>query len=134
MKHFKTVLCCLIILAGTGFILTPEPLADKSKVKIEAPSGAVMGEEVVIVLHIFHEGNNFIHYTRQVNLFINDKPAKQWKHSRFDRPEKENFSVSFSHTAMENLKIKAEAFCNIHGSEGAAIKTIAVTADQSSSQ
>jgi desulfoferrodoxin (superoxide reductase-like protein) len=131
MKNFRTLLLLINVLIIIGFILTPQAFADESSVKIESPDDALMGEEIVIILHISHSGNNFIHYTERVELRINGHLAKQWEYSMFSKPEGEKFTVSFAYPAEKNLEIEAMAFCNLHGSKNTAVKTVFVESTQS---
>jgi desulfoferrodoxin (superoxide reductase-like protein) len=122
-----------------GFVLlcwvcAGEVSADKSSVKIEAPEVAEKGEEIVIKILVFHNGNNFIHYTNWVDVKINDKPAKRWTFSASDRPEAENFTREVTYRVTEPVTIVAEANCILHGSEGPATWTVSLASTQTEKQ
>jgi desulfoferrodoxin (superoxide reductase-like protein) len=119
----------LVSLACAG-----EVFADKSSVKIEAPEVAEKGEEIVIKILVFHNGNNFIHYTNWVDVKINDKPAKRWTFSASDRPEAENFTREVTYRVTEPVTIVAEANCILHGSEGPATWTVSLASTQTEKQ
>ena len=119
MKHRKSH---IIIAAGILllFIFAPPALADKSAVKIEAPGEVLQGTTITVKLHVTHQGNNFVHHTNWVYVKINGKEIIRWKYGWTDRPESENFTVSFEYKVDEPIEITAEANCNIHGSQGPA--------------
>lgn len=126
MKKTGTILLCLGALFIAGMFWSPAVFADESAVRVEAPAKAAAGEEIVIVLHVSHDGNNFLHHTNRVELRINDEMVKEWEYGTFSKPEAENFSVSFTFLAKQDLEIKAEAFCNLHGSKNTDVKTVSV--------
>ena len=114
-KYFFLLILVCFLLAF------PAPgLANKSSVKIEAPSTAEQGSEIIIKIHVTHKGNNFIHYTNWVKIKINDRAIQNWNFSAFSRPEGETFTREVKTKMTEQLTITAEANCNLHGSEGAA--------------
>ena len=118
-----------IVLLGLVFVLLFLPVhsfANKSSVKIEAPQSAEKGSEIVIKIHVSHEGNNFIHHTNRVDVKINGKLIKSWEFTARKRPETENFTREVTYTLTGPITVTAEANCNIHGSEGPATWTIAV--------
>lgn len=121
-----TVSLFMSVLFIAGFFWSPAAFADESAVRIEAPTKAAAGEEIVIVLHVSHNGNNFLHHTNLVELRINGEMVKKWEYGSFSKPEAEDFSVSFSYPAKQDLEIKAEAFCNLHGSKNTDVKTLSV--------
>jgi desulfoferrodoxin (superoxide reductase-like protein) len=100
--------------------------AGKASVQIKVPESASAGEVILIQLHVSHEGNNFIHFTDWVYVTINSSEVKRWTFSNFDKPESENFTRTINHTMTGPIEIKAEADCNIHGSEGIAKKNVAI--------
>ena len=118
-----------IVLLGLVFILLLSPavsLANKSSVKVTAPQSAEKGSEIVIRIDVFHEGNNMFHYTNRVDVTINGKLTKSWEFTARNRPDTENFTREVTYTLTEPITITAEANCNLHGSEGAATRTVAV--------
>jgi len=114
------VLTCIIPL------LSSNALANKSAVSLQAPSTAQRGSEVIIQVKVTHEGNNFLHYTDNVYVTVNGKEIARWKYTATNRPETENFTREVKVTVTENLDIKAEANCNLHGSAGPASAKIQV--------
>lgn len=113
---------------AAGWVLRANPArANKSAVRIVAPDSAAAGEEIVIELHVAHSGNNFFHYTNWVALEINGQEAQRWEYSGRNRPDDANFTVSLRHTMRDTIRIKAEANCNLHGSEGPAEATVTLS-------
>lgn len=108
------VLTCIIPLLGNS------ALANKSAVSIQVPSTVQRSSEVLIQVKVTHDGNNFLHYTEWVYVIVNGKEIARWKYTATNRPETENFTKEVKYTATENLDIKAEAGCNLHGSAGTA--------------
>ena len=105
--------------------------ANKSSVKIEAPQAAEKGSEIVIKIHVFHKGNNFIHYTDWVDVKINGKPFQRWEFSSSKRPEAEDFTIEVTYKLTEPITIVAEANCNTHGSQGPATWTVTLASEES---
>ncbi|MGM0664889.1 MAG: desulfoferrodoxin family protein [Thermodesulfobacteriota bacterium] len=128
MKNMRVMMFCLCAVLLPGLIFTPAAAANESAIEIEAPAKAAVGEEIVIVLNVSHDGNNFIHHTEWVELRINGETAERWEYSMFSKPPDENFSVSFSHTVENQLEIEAEASCSLHGSRNVDEKTVSVEA------
>ncbi len=119
-----------------GFVLVflvfpAESFANKSSVKIEAPQVAEKGSEIVIKIHVSHKGNNFLHYTKWVDVKINDKPVQRWEFSASNRPEDKNFTREVTYKLTEPLTIIAEADCNLHGSEGSETWTVTLAPEES---
>ena len=115
MKHtmtWVTAAFCFILLLSTG------ASANKSSVKLEAPSEAKKGETVTIVVNISHNGNSYFHYTNWVSVKANGKEIQRWEFAKSSRPEGENFRKEIPYTVNETVEIEAEANCNIHGSNG----------------
>ena len=76
-----------IIFLGFVFVLLGSPAeshANKSSVEIEAPQAAEKNSEIVIKIHVFHKGNNFIHYTNWVDVKVNGKPFQRWEFGGFE--------------------------------------------------
>lgn len=110
----RMALCGLFILS----LLTPSAYANKSGISIEAPAETAPGSTITIKLNVTHKGNSGFHFTRWVSLQINGTEVKRWKYKSKERPETENFTVTFSYTVEAPIEIVAKAKCNIHGSEG----------------
>ncbi len=134
MLNMRVILLCLCAALISGMVFAASAAANESAVEIEAPAEAAMGEEIVIVLNVSHEGNNFIHHTEWVELRINGETVKKWEYSMFGKPPEENFSVSFTYQAEKELEIEAEASCNLHGSRNVDKKTVSVGSASSSGQ
>ncbi|MFP3999398.1 MAG: desulfoferrodoxin family protein [Desulfobacterales bacterium] len=133
MLHMRVILLVLCAALMSGLAFAPAAAANESAVEIEAPAEAAPGEEIVIVLNVSHDGNNFIHHTEWVELRINGEIVKKWEYSMFDKPPEEDFSVSFTYLPEKQLKIEAEAYCNRHGSRNVDQKTVSVAESGSSS-
>ena len=101
----------MTLFAGNAF-------ADKSAVSIQAPSAVSKGSEVVFRVTVTHNANNFLHYTEWLYVMANGKEIARWKYSSSERPEAETFTKEVKYTVTDNLEIKAEASCNMHGSAG----------------
>ena len=112
----------LFIVAAVFMLLlfSTAATANKSAVTIEAPATAQKGSEILIKVHVSHEGNNFIHYTEWVHVKVNGKEVARWEYSPFKRPDSENFTKEIALTVKGPTEIVAEASCNIHGSKGPA--------------
>ena len=122
-----------IVFLGLVVVLLSSPAAsyaNKSSVKIEAPQAAEKGSEIVIKIHVFHKGNNFIHYTNWVDVKINGKPFQRWEFSSSKRPEAENFTREVTYKLTEPITLVAEANCNTHGSEGPATWTVTLASEE----
>ncbi len=113
---------CLLILF---FVTTVS--ADKSSVTIDAPETAIKGTEITIKVTATHDANNFLHYTNWLYIMVNDKEVARWDYSWRKRPEDKTFTKEITYTVNEPVEIKAEANCNIHGSEGPQTVKIAVS-------
>jgi desulfoferrodoxin (superoxide reductase-like protein) len=100
--------------------------ANKTTVQIEATESAAVGIEIPIELHVSHQGNSFLHYTKWVYVAIDGKEVKRWTFSGFNKPESENFTREITHTLTGPIKITAEGECNIHGSGGIAMAQVAI--------
>jgi desulfoferrodoxin (superoxide reductase-like protein) len=119
----------LVVLGGLAFLtlmLCGQAVANKSAVSIQAATEAPRGSEVIIRVTVTHNDNNPLHYTEWVYLTVNGKEVARWTYSAFNRPESETFTKEIKYKASDNLEVKAEASCNIHGSAGPAMATISV--------
>jgi len=122
-----------MVLVGFLFVLlvfATEGFANKSSVKIEAPQTAEKNSEIVIKIHVFHKGNNFIHYTNWVDVKINGKTLQRWEFSASKRPEAENFTKEIVYKLTGPITIVAEANCNTHGSEGSKTWTVTLPPEE----
>ena len=121
MQYGRIVFLVLVL----GLLTSPvESFANKSSVKIEAPRAAEKGSEIRINIHVFHEGNNFIHHTNWLDIKINDKPVQRWEYSAFKKPEAGDFTRELRYKIIEPITIVAQSNCNIHGSVGATTWTV----------
>ncbi len=112
-KHVSLVI-------ATVFLLLNAPMvrADKSSVEIDAPNQVAKGSEVVITLNVTHSANSFFHYTDWVVVKANGEEIARWEYSAMDKPDGEIFTKKVTVTADKDLKIEAQANCNLHGSAG----------------
>jgi desulfoferrodoxin (superoxide reductase-like protein) len=100
--------------------------ANKSSTSIEAPQTATKGSEITIRVTVTHKGNSFIHYTKALQVIVNQKEIARWDYSSGQRPEAGVFTREVKTTALEDLEVTAEAHCNIHGSTGPATVKISI--------
>ena len=120
----KKVCAIWIIGCVMFFFLGGTALANKSEASIEAPAEAPKGSEITINITVTHNANNFLHYTESLRVTAGDKEIGRWIFTRFQRPEAAVFTRAIKVTVTEDMEIKAEASCNIHGSKGPAIVKI----------
>ena len=112
---------------AVGFFLLCSPLmANKSSVRIVAPETATMGQEIVIELHVHHEGNSFLHYTSRVIMSIDGREVQRWSYSPWSRPAAENFIITVRHIVRGPVALSAQAFCNVHGSADISRASVAI--------
>lgn len=123
LKQMKHVLLIMGLLA----IFTIPTLANKTSVTIEGPQKAKEGQEVTITIHVKHSGNSALHYTDWVKVRVNGEVIKEWNYSRKQRPENENFKLSFTYKIDSEVTFEVEGHCNAHGSEGVAKHTIKIS-------
>jgi desulfoferrodoxin (superoxide reductase-like protein) len=107
--------------------LTTTVSADKSSVNIDAPETVKKGAEITIKVTALHDSNNMFHYTNWLYIMINDKEVARWDYSWNKKPEDKTFTKEITYTVNEPVEVKAEANCNVHGSEGPQTVKIAVT-------
>jgi desulfoferrodoxin (superoxide reductase-like protein) len=121
---------CRVLTASFSLLtvlLVTTAFADKSSVTIDAPETVVKGTEITIKVTALHDANNFLHYTNWVYIMVNDKEVARWDYSWRRRPDNNKFTKEITYTVIEPVEVKAEANCNIHGSEGPQAVKIAVT-------
>ena len=124
LQHLKLVTASVFLLI---VCLVSPVSADKSSVTIDAPETVTKGTEITIKVTATHDANNFLHYTNWLYIMINDKEVARWDYSWRKRPEDKTFTKEITYTVNEPVEIKAEANCNIHGSEGLQTVKVAVT-------
>lgn len=112
-----------LVLVFATLFFTTTALANKTSVEIEAPKEAKKGQEITITLHVKHNGNNFLHHTNWVKLRANGELIKEWDY-KGDRPDSENFTITYKLKINETLKLEALGHCNMHGTENIAQHTI----------
>lgn len=116
-----------IMLAAAGVLLfldAGSALADKSAVRLEVPANAGQGEKITITLFARHSANNFLHYTKRLNLTINGQEAASWEFSAMNLPESAEFSRSFEYVLTGPITLESSAICNVHGSANTATATV----------
>jgi len=123
--RYPGVITATFVLLFTCLVTTVS--ADKSSVIIVAPETAAKGTEITIKVTAFHDSNNMFHYTNWLYLMVNDNEVARWDYSWRKRPEENTFTKEITYTVTEPLEIKAEANCNVHGSEGPQTVKITVT-------
>ena len=123
MKRKGAVLVAVLVIF---FGLASESPGNKASVQIDAPERAAKGSEVTIKIHVFHEGNNYLHHTSWVSVKVNGQEITRWDFSAFSRPEAGDFTREITYKLVEAAEIVAEANCNIHGSAGPVTWTLAV--------
>ncbi|WAC07098.1 MAG: hypothetical protein OS130_12805 [Thermodesulfobacteriota bacterium] len=121
MKKIALLIGCALI---WFFSSTETVLANKTSVFIEGPSTAGKGSEVTLCLTVTHNANSFFHYTKLVTVQVNGQPFIQWVFTSGKRPEGAVFKREVKIRITGNTEVVAEAYCNIHGSEGPAKVTI----------
>ena len=123
LKYLKVTTASFFLLTAC---LVNTVSADKSSVTINAPETAIKGTEITIKITATHDANNFLHYTNWVYIMVNDKEVSRWDYSWRNKPEDKTFTKEITYTVNEPAEIKAEANCNLHGSEGPQTVKIAV--------
>ncbi|MGB9627602.1 MAG: desulfoferrodoxin family protein [Thermodesulfobacteriota bacterium] len=101
-------------------------LANKSAVSIEAPQSVAKGSEITLRVTVTHNANNFLHYTKWVQIIINGKEVARWDYTLGNRPEGATFTKEIKYVVNEEIEVRAEAYCNLHGSAGPAIVKVLV--------
>jgi desulfoferrodoxin (superoxide reductase-like protein) len=92
--------------------------ANKSTTSIEVPENITKGSEITIRVTVTHNANNFMHYTKWLQIMVNDKEIARWDYTMSNRPEGAIFTKEIKYKVEGDFEIKAEASCNIHGSAG----------------
>lgn len=92
--------------------------ANRSSVKIDVKGDMKQGNTITVTVHVFHDGNNFFHYTDWVYLKGNGKEIGRWTFTRGSRPEAGNFTREVQLVLDGPVDLEAMADCNVHGSEG----------------
>ena len=95
-------------------------LADKAAVSIEGPATAAKGSEVTLKVTVTHSANRSTHYTEWLKVTSGGKEIARWNYTSSQLPEAAVFTKEVKVKLLEDLEIKAEAGCNVHGSKGPA--------------
>ena len=115
LHYLGVTIACLGLLI---VCLVTSVSADKSSVTIDAPETATKGAEITIKVTASHDANNFLHYTNWLYIMVNGEEVARWDFSWRKKPEGKTFTKELTYTVTEPVEIKAEANCNVHGSEG----------------
>lgn len=116
----------LIFLIMLGLLCGQNVWADKSATSIEVPETITKGSEITIRVTVTHKGNNFLHYTKWLQIMIDGKEIARWDYTMGNRPEAATFTKEITYKVQGDIEIKAEASCNLHGSTGPATVKIKV--------
>jgi desulfoferrodoxin (superoxide reductase-like protein) len=111
----------LIFLVMVIFLYGQDVWANKSAASIEVPENITKGSEITIRVTVTHNANNFLHYTKWLQIMVNGKEIARWDYTMFNRPEGATFTKEIKYKVDGDIEIKAEASCNLHGSAGPAI-------------
>jgi desulfoferrodoxin (superoxide reductase-like protein) len=125
MKSRILAVTCAFVLCSGIFWAAPA-LADKAAVTIEAPADAAKGAEITIRLTVTHSSNTDRHHVEWVKIWVNNLEVQKWVYSPSNLPEGVPFTREVKAKANENLEIKADASCNVHGSKGPASLKISI--------
>jgi len=112
----------LFFLFGTGGVA----LADKAATSIEGPTNAPRGSEVTIRITVTHSANTALHHVEWLKVSANGKEVARWDFTASQRPEATVFTREVKVKIAEDLEVKAEASCNVHGSKGPSTLKISV--------
>lgn len=125
MKNNK-VWFVLILVLSPVLINAGIAWANKSSAAIEVPESVSKRAEITIKVTVTHSGNNFLHYTKWLQVSAGDKEIARWDFTSSQRPEAAVFTKEVKYRVDGSVEIKAEAGCNIHGSQGPAIVKVTV--------
>ena len=98
--------------------------ANKSTTSIEVPENITKGSEITIRVTVTHNANNFMHYTKWLQIMVNDKEIARWDYTMSNRPEGATFTKEIKYKVEGDIEIKAEASCSLHGSAGPAVAKV----------
>ena len=113
-------LVMVVLLYGQGV------WANKSITSIEVPENITKSSEITIRVMVTHNANNFMHYTKWLQITVNDKEIARWDYTMSNRPEGATFTKEIKYNVEGDIEIKAEASCNLHGSAGPAAVKVSV--------
>jgi desulfoferrodoxin (superoxide reductase-like protein) len=112
LAAFNVIVFSLILLSS------PLAFADKAMVSIEAPQNPAKGSEITIRITITHNGNSNRHFVDWVKIWANNQELAKWEYTSSKLPEGVPFTREIKYKIEDNVEIKAEANCNIHGGKG----------------
>lgn len=107
-------------------MITSEALANKTTVTLVGPDSAAAGTEVTITVNVSHKGNSSFHYTNWVVVKADGVEIVRWEFKASSRPESGDFTREVKYTIGKTVEITAQGNCNLHGSRGPAVLSIAV--------
>jgi desulfoferrodoxin (superoxide reductase-like protein) len=107
-----------IFLVMAVLIYGQDVWANKTTTSIEVSENITKGSESTIRVTVTHNANNFIHYSKWLQIIINGKEIARWDYTMGNRPEGAIFTKEIKYKVEGDIEIKAEASCNIHGSAG----------------
>ena len=117
-SFFAALILALGIFAGTAH-------ADKSGATLETPDQVAKGTEVTIKVHVTHSANSFLHHTNWLRVKVNGEEIKSWEYSSMNNlPSGAKFSKEIRLLINGPTEVEAQANCNLHGSQGPAVKKI----------
>lgn len=117
MKRIKMNLFLLFLVMAV-LLYGQDVWANKSSTSIEVPKNITNGSEITIRVTATHSANNFIHYTKWLQIMINGKEFARWDYTMSNRPEGVTFTKEIKYKVDGDIEGKAETNCNIHGSTG----------------
>ena len=107
------ILLVMIVLVHGGYVW-----ANKSTTSIAVPESIPKGSEITIRVTVTHNANNFMHYTKWLQIMVNGKEIARWDYTMGNKPEGATFTKEIKYKVDGDIEIKTEAGCNIHGSAG----------------
>src|SRR4030043_1256110 len=113
--NLSLILLVMIVLVYGGYVW-----ANKSTTSVEVPENITKGSEITIRVTVTHNANNFIHYTKWLQIMVNGKEMARWDYTMSNKPEGATFIKEIKYKVEGGIEIQAEASCNLHGSTGPA--------------
>jgi len=121
-----TIKLSLILLVMIVLVYGEYVWANKSTTSIEVPESIPKGSEITIRVTVTHNANNFMHYTKWLQIMVNGKEIARWDYTMGNRPEAATFTKEIKYKVEGDIEIKTEASCNIHGSAGPSTVKVSV--------
>jgi len=113
--NLSLILLVMIVLVYGGYVW-----ANKSTTSIEVPESIPKGSEITIRVTVTHSANNFMHYTKWLQIMVNGKEIARWDYTMGNKPEGTTFTKEIKYKVDGDIELKTEAGCNLHGSGGPA--------------